>query len=209
MVNVDHSDDIRVIAELTEASRSYQRQFVLWLGIGSGSGIAALLSFAANLPDPDFALKALLPSLTAFAIGVVCAAATVFFLGLRDSEGAYHHSEAHNRAETGRAISAIPLVLASHKNVADEMNRGRDKFVADNRKAHEAAEAAWRSRQHWHMAYCFCAVLSTAGFVAGAVWPIAYIASGSHFVPASQIPQKKAKAIPAPPAQQPAGKPGP
>lgn len=182
MVNVDHSDGIRVIAELTEASRSYQRQFVLWLGVGSGGGAAALLSFAANLPDPDFALKALLPSLAAFAVGVVFAAATVLFLGFRDSEGAYHHSEAHNRAETGKAIAATPQWFASHQNVADGLNRGRDKLVADNRFAHESAESAWRARQRWHAAYCFCAVLSTVGFVGGIIWPITYIATGNHFV---------------------------
>lgn len=181
MVNIDRSDDIRVIAELTEASRSYQRQFVLWLGIGSGGGIAALLSFAANLPNPDYALQALLPSLAAFAIGVVFAASTVLFLGLRDSAGAFHHSEAHNREETGKAIRATPEFLASHQKVADEMNYGRNKFVAENRAAHERAERAWTVRRHWHIAYCFCAVLSTSGFIVGMIWPIIVIGAGGHF----------------------------
>jgi len=181
VVNIDRSDDIRVISELTEASRSYQRQFVLWLGIGSGGGIAALLSFAANLPDPDNALQALLPSLTAFAVGVVFAASTVLFLGLRDSAGAFHHSEAHNREETGKAIREMPEFLASHQKVADEMNCGRNKLMAQNRAAHERAEQAWTVRQRWHIAYCFCAILSTSGFIVGMSWPIVFIGTGGHF----------------------------
>src|SRR6185312_7807849 len=125
MVQTDQSDTLRLVKEFSEASRGYQRQFVLWLGIGSAGGIVALLSFSSNLPDPDFALGVLLPALFAFAIGVVFAAATVLFLALRDYAGATHYGEAYNRAETGRAITSTPEFISSPRKLAKEMNRER------------------------------------------------------------------------------------
>jgi hypothetical protein len=182
MVQVDQSDSLRIVKDLTEASQTYRRQFVLWLGVGSAGGSVALLSFAANLPDPDFALHALLPALSAFAIGVIFAAGTILFLGKREDAAAFHHGEAFNRAETAKAINSIPEIISSPRSLAEGMNAERNKFVEKNRAAHLAAEAAWTSRSRFHVCYVACLTISSGGFLAGIIWPIAYIVLGGTFV---------------------------
>ena len=188
MVQIDNSDALRVVTELTAASSSYQRHFVLWLGVGSAGGSVALLSFAANLPDPDFALRALLPALVGFAIGVALAAATVLFFALREGAAASHHGEAYNRDELARAIRSMPEVFSSPRRIADEMNDGRDKLIERNRRAHERAEFSWSRRNRWHIAYLACAVISTSGFLFGMGWPIGYVAAGGQFVQRARTP---------------------
>jgi len=66
MVKTDRSDNVRVVSELSAASLSYQRQFIIWVGVGSGGGIAALLSLAGSMHELNIILRQLLPSLAAF-----------------------------------------------------------------------------------------------------------------------------------------------
>ena len=56
----------------TEAA-VYQRQWTLSLGIGCGGAAIALISLAANLPDPNYAFRLFAPSLWVFLVGIVSA----------------------------------------------------------------------------------------------------------------------------------------
>lgn len=183
MAQIDRSDALRVVQELTAASTTYHRHFILWLGVGSAGGAVAILSFAANLPNPDHALRALLPSLIAFAVGVAFAATCVLAMAKREGSAAHHHGQAFNRDQLDDAIRATPEFITAPRSLGEEMNAGRNKLIGQNHKAHETAEAAWAWRQRWHYAYLVCAGLSAVSFLVGVGWPIVYIATGGALAP--------------------------
>jgi hypothetical protein len=183
MVKSDTSDTIRVVAELTASSGSYARQFILWLGIGSAGGAVALLTLAANLPAPDHALRALLPSLAAFVLGVICAAASLLFASLRDGAGAHHHGQAHNRDQLNDALAATPQFFSSSARQEEQLNAARNRMVEQNRRFHEQGEAAWSRRQGWRAAFGLSVTIAACAFVAGVSWPIVLIASGGRLAP--------------------------
>jgi hypothetical protein len=156
---------------------------VLWLGIGSGGGVAALLSLAGDLPDPDFALNRLLPALAAFVVGVASAAASILLVAKRDSAGAFHHGESHNRDQLATAIDAIPEVFAAPESLALSMNAERNELIAANHRHHGRAEAAWRMRRIWNVAFIGAVSLSAAAFGLGAAYPIIFLATGGRLSP--------------------------
>lgn len=192
MAQIDHSDLLRIVKDFRANSASYQRQFVFWLGVGSAGGIAILLSFATNLPDPDFALDALSPSLIAFSVGTVFAAATILALALRESASATHYGEAFNREQFERAIVSTPQFISSPESIAERMNQNRNKLITQNHLAHSRAEKAWTERHRWQFAYAICVIVSTSGFIVGIAWPIIYLESGGRFVsPVASAPQSR------------------
>lgn len=178
MVEFDHSDTKRVVQELNRDSSEYLRRFVLWLGVGSGGGAVAILSFSAQLPDPDFALRALLPSLAMFSIGVVTAAISMLAAARRQSAGAEHYASAFNRGQLGDAIRKTPQWFASARRVADEMNAGRDAMIKKHDAEHAEAEEAWVRRTCWDTLFKLAIAASSVAFVGGISWPLALIGSG-------------------------------
>lgn len=183
MAEIDHSDILRVVTELTNSSSAYARHFTLWLGLGSAGGAVAMLSFVADLPDPDYALRTLLPAFGAFALGVVAAAASVLMASKRDGAGALHHGRAYNRAQLNAAIEKTPLWFSSAPAQAEEMNAGRNRLEADSKAQHERAESSWRARTAWSWGYRICTGASALAFIVGITWPLTLVATGGSLRP--------------------------
>ena len=59
----------------------WRRRWISWLAIASGGGIAVLLNFVANLPDPSFGLRALLVPFWAFVLSLVFVAIAAVLFG--------------------------------------------------------------------------------------------------------------------------------
>jgi hypothetical protein len=203
MVEIDHSDTLRVVTELTSSSSTYARHFTLWLGLGSAGGAVAMLSFVADLPDPDYALRALLPAFGAFALGVVAAASSVLMAARRDNAGAEHYGRAYNRDQLNAIIKQTREWLSSVPAQAERMNAGRNSLVTDSKAQHEQAERAWRSRTVWSWSYRVCTGISALAFIVGITWPLTFVATGQSLKPPPPKPmsisiKKPVPAIPKP-----------
>ena len=174
-MEVDTKDAVRVVAEHSTESGIYRRQFVIWLGVGSGAGLAALLTFAERFDDPVEVLHVLILSLIGFVVGIGGAAASVLFAGLRDAATAWHHAAAHNRGELANAIGKTPQWLSAPQRLADEMNTERDATIAKHDKEHAQAEAQWVRRTLWGRAHLLAISLSVLGILIGAIYPVILI----------------------------------
>ncbi|HTK34930.1 MAG TPA: hypothetical protein VL358_06530 [Caulobacteraceae bacterium] len=184
MVEFDHSDTKRVVQELNQDSYEYARRFVLWLGVGSGGGAVAILSFSAQLPNPDYALRALLPSLAMFSVGVMTAAGSMMAASRRQAAGAEHFASAFNRGQLGEALRKTPEWFASAQRVADEMNTGRNRVIEKHDREHADAENAWKRRARWDRVFQVCVAVSSLAFVGGISWPLGLIELGHSLVDA-------------------------
>ncbi len=182
MVKVDRTEVAQLVRDLRNEAASYSRQWMLWLGLASGGGIVALLSFAANLPNPDHALRLLLPGLASFALGVTMAGASLLLATLRVRRAEEHHGAAFTRDELDDAIRQIPPALSSPQRIADEMNAPRNRLIRQREEYHAEAELSWRWHVKWKLAHRATLFVSTISFVFGAVWPLALIATGRSFV---------------------------
>lgn len=175
-MEVDRKDAIRVVTEHSAESGAYRRQFVIWLGVGSGAGIAALLTFAEKYDDPVKVLHVLLMSLIGFIFGVGSAAASVLFASLRDAATAWHHAAAHNREEFGDTIRKTPQWLSAPQRLADELNTERDATIVKHGIEHAQAEAQWARRTLWARAHGVAISVAILGVGVGATYPVALIA---------------------------------
>lgn len=202
MIKVDLSDSVRVVSSLDDSSRLYLRQFILWLGVGAAGGAVAMLSFAANLPDPDRVLRAMLPSMACFVIGIITAGASLLLASRRDNAAAEHYGQAFNREQTTDALKQMPEFFSSSSKQADELNRERTKIIAQNLEFHERAESAWARRSRWHLGVVSLITVSSLAFVIGISWPMVVIASGKHLVgPRVSTPPTTASGTPSWPSR--------
>lgn len=164
-------------------SHTYRRQWTNWLGIGSAGGILALLSFAAQLPDPDFALRIMGPGLVAFTLGVITAAPNLLFAAYETSSAAGHFASAANRDSLKDAIDGIPENIASPNELAERSNAPRNRLIIDHDDYHRQAEAEWSVRTRWRWAMRITSTISASAFLFGISFPLYAILSGTGFVP--------------------------
>jgi hypothetical protein len=172
MVQEDHSPSIELVASLRNEAASANRQWATWLGVGSGGGIVALLSFAANLPNPDHALDLLAPAIAAFVAAVILIAPSILILGVELQHAARHYASAHNHASLNAAIQRMPLILAAPQSLADEANRERNHYSKKAEKEQSEAEMAWTSRTRWKWIRRVLVSLSAGCFLFGALYPL-------------------------------------
>jgi hypothetical protein len=182
MVPQDTSQFIEVVRDSRAESVAYFRQWALWLGVGSAGGAIAMISLAANLPDPDFAFQLFVPSLWAFLVGVICAAASQPVAALRAEATGHHFAEAHNREQTRNAAYKLPELIASVQRVADEMNVARDELVRRTNSHHAEAERAWAWRSRWHALLVGLLAISVVAFLVGVASPLVYVSRGGKLV---------------------------
>ena len=79
----------------------WRKRWISWLAVASGGGIAVLLNFVSNLPDPSFGLRALLVPFWAFALSLVfVAVAAVLFGEPCHSADQTRRQQAHQRSCT-------------------------------------------------------------------------------------------------------------
>ena len=185
MVNVDRSEIKQLVRDLRAEAANYNRQWHVWLGLASGSGAVAILSFAANLPNPDFALRALLPTLTAFASGVLFSGLALFTASRRIASVEAHHAAAFTRDELSDAIRRMPTMISSPPQMAEEHNAPRNKLIKQHNEEHARAEAEWNSHVRWKVANRVLLIFAFAAFLAGLVLPLVHIATGGGLAPHS------------------------
>lgn len=183
MVETDRSEIKQLVRDLRAEASAYNRQWHVWLGLASGGGAVAILSFAANLPDPDFALRALLPTLSAFAAGVFFSGLALFTASRRIAASEAHYAAAFSRDELGDAIPRIPMMISSPAHLAEEHNAPRDKLIKQHDEQHERAEVEWERHVRWKVANRLFLILAVVGFLAGLVLPLVHIATGDGFAP--------------------------
>jgi hypothetical protein len=172
MIHEDHSPSIELVASLRNEAAAANRQWATWLGVGSGGGVVALLSFAANLPDPDHALNLLAPAIAAFVAAGILAAPSILALANELRHSAHHYASAHNRDTLNEALKRLPLIIASPQSLAEEANRERNHYAA--RAKHEllGAESAWTWRMRWKWIRRGLMSISAASFLFGAIYPL-------------------------------------
>ncbi len=182
MAKIDRSEINQLVRDLRSESMTYNRQWLSWLGLASGGGAVALLSFAANLPDPDIALHALLPALFAFAAGVCFAGLAVLSAALRSKFSEIHHGAACNRDAFGDAVEDSPMIFSSPPSIAEKHNKPREDLIKMHDEQHKLAEDAWVSQVRWRRAHLTFISLSAVCFVVGLIAPLVFISLGGHFV---------------------------
>lgn len=183
MSDVDRVEVKQLVRDLRAEASAYNRQWYNWLSIASGGGAVAILSFSANLPDPDFALRKLLPTLIVFASGICFSGLSLFAAARRVATAELHHAAAFTRDELSDAISSIPLMISSPPRVAERHNAPRDHYIGLHDEQHVRAELAWSSHTRWKFANRLFLCLALGGFVAGIILPLAHIVTGGEFAP--------------------------
>lgn len=183
LVQVDNSDLKRLVQDFRSESVTYYRQFVVWLGLGSAGGGIAFLSLATKLPDPNYALRILLPSLWALLLGVLAAGLSVLFTSFSSAWAGTNFAEAHNREELSQAVNKMPEMFSSPQRIANESNQERNRLIDRTNKAHEFAEHAWQRHLFWQKAKNTAIAISAIAFLSGMAWPMAYITFGGRLVP--------------------------
>jgi hypothetical protein len=175
--------DRQLVTELRQEAAAYRRQWILWLGVGGAGGMVALLSFAANLPDPDYALRTLWPSLAAFALSIITAGPSLLLSSLKSSAAAGHYASASNRDRFNQKIGGMAQMFSAPQRMADEFNASRNEAIEQSKQFHERAEWAWRQRAIWTILRNTCIVVSSLSFVFGTAYPLYIIAKGMDLAP--------------------------
>jgi hypothetical protein len=175
--------DLQLVSDLRKEAAEYSRQWVLWLGVGGGGGAVALLTFAARLPDPDYALHTLWPSLAAYLLGLMAAGASLLLSSLAISALSSHYAHSSNRDRLNKQIGGMVQMFSAPESMAKDFNRPRDKAIEDSKDFHEQAEEAWRRRTRWTVLRRVCIGLSALGFAFGSAYPLYLVLSGTSLAP--------------------------
>lgn len=158
----------------------------MWLGLGSAGGVVALLSFTANLPDPDLALQRLWPSLALFSAALLLAGLSLLVSYLNQTALAEHYASASNRDRLNEKIATIPEVISAPRHIAESMNRPRDKAIKQSREFHNDAERAWLFVSVWRWTRRSLVALSSVCFALGVTYPLYLVQSGTRLTPPTE-----------------------
>jgi hypothetical protein len=175
--------DAQLIGELRQEAAAFRRQWLIWLSLGGAGGAVALLSFAANLPNPDYALRVLWPSLAAFALSLVTAGPALLFSSLRSAALAEHHSAAVSRDQLEKQVRQMPEVLSSPRRMAEKLNKPRNKVLKDRDAYDSRAEVAWERGARWRWAARTLMAVASFSFLLGIGYPLVLVASDRSLVP--------------------------
>lgn len=186
----DISQVHQLIAGLRAQSVAYRQQLANWLGLGSAGGTVALLTFAAALPDPDYALHILTPSLAAFIVGLIAAAPNLLLAAIEAESAEGHFAHASNRDGLVDAINAKPEIIAAPKEMADRLNAPRNALIIEYNDYNAKAEKSWAERLRWRWAIRITTAIAAAGFIIGVGAPLVTILMGTHFVPNGALKAK-------------------
>lgn len=184
MAKLDAENTRQMVQHFRAEAAAYQRQWTLSLGIGCGGAAIALISLAANLPDPNFAFRLFAPSLWIFLVGIASAAASLPVAALRSTNIGVHFSEAFNRDQLQSAPTAMPEFITAPKSLGEEMNAPRNELIKKGKRAHDRAEKAWRMRDLWGGILVGLLGLAAAAFLVGVALPLVHISNGGLLAPA-------------------------
>lgn len=172
-----------LITHLRSEAATYQRQWTLSLGVGCGGAAIALISLAANLPDPNYAFRLFAPSLWLFVAGIIASASSLPIAALRSSSMGEHYAASFNRDQYQAATRHTPEFFSYPKRMAETLNAPRDELIRKGDNAHERAERAWRMRDLWNGVLRGLLAIAAVAFVGGVALPLIHISTGGHFVP--------------------------
>lgn len=184
-VELDQSQTRDLVNALQAQAQTARHQWIVWLGVGAGGGVVALLSFAANLPDPDYALGKLVPSLAGYIGALVFAAPTMLLLSLELTQSAAHFAAAHNRDDLKAVIAGLPHRIASPPALEAKLNAERNHYIKQHDDEHKEAEDAWRWRSRWRALRLSLTAVSGLLFVASSAYPVFLICTKNRLVPPS------------------------
>ncbi len=171
-----------LVHALRKESDAYYRQWVVWLGVGSGAGGAGLISLVGSFPDRAHAMSVVIPSLWLFLIGVCTAGLSVLFESLSIGQKALHFSEANNREAYDRLIESHPEIIAAPSILGASRSLKRGKYIRLSKQFHEQAERSWGKHLRWRRFRLIAIVVSALSFVTGAAWILFYISFIGSFV---------------------------
>lgn len=170
-----------LVAGFQQEAAQARRQWANWLGVGSGGGVVALLSFAANLPNPDHALSILSPALAAFVLAIISAAPALLMYAEEHQSAAEHYAAAHNRDALRADAAAQPEWITAPRSMGDGLNAGRNLKLTQADEENEYAEAVWKRRVRWKWTRRVTMGFSALCFIIGASYPLWLITSEQSF----------------------------
>lgn len=180
MVEVGNAKEI--VESLRLESQNYFRQWVVWLGVGSAGGAAALV-VATSLPDSNYAFRIFLPSLWLVVIGAAAAGLSVLFASLSTQNAAEHFAESHNRESFTDATKKMPYFFSAPKRLADESNRHQNDLIKKSNDAHGRSELSRKRHRIWRRLRTIAVTLSAIGFIIGFAWPLTFVTFGGKLAP--------------------------
>lgn len=189
MTIVENINNVELVSSFRNQSDAYRQQWANWLGLGSAGGILAILSFAANLPDPDYALRNLAPGLAAFTFGTITAAPSLLFRAFEASAASEHFASSANRDSLRNAIDKLPIIIASPQSIADNLNMERNNLISMHDQENKIAKIRWRTKMRWRWAKYITTGFSAIGFLIGATFPLSLVFFDTKIVPI--VAQKK------------------
>jgi hypothetical protein len=143
--------------------------------------VVALLSFAANLPNPDQALSILSPAIAAFVLAIISAAPALLMYAEENQSAAEHYAAAHNRDALRAAAAAQPEWVTAPRSMADGLNAAKNTKLAQADEEDEYADAVWKRRLRWRWIRRGTMGFSALSFIVGASYPLWLVASGQSF----------------------------
>jgi len=179
-----------LVNHFRDEAATYRRQWTLSLGIGCGGAAIALISLAANLPDPNYAFRLFAPSLWLFLGGIVAAAGSLPVAALRSSSMGEHYAASFNRDQYQAATRQLPEHISSPESMAERMNAPRNEPIRKGNKAHDRAERAWRARDLWSGVLHGLLAVAAVAFVVGVALPLIHISTGGFLAPAPTVGDK-------------------
>ena len=178
----DFSQTKQLVAAFQAQASIAKQQWITWLGVGSGAGVITLLSFATNLPDPDFALWRLLPAILSFVFAVMLAAVTILLRSWELDAAAAHFAAAHNRDDIQQELGNSSTVAVHSTNTLRRKISEREHYEKIRDAEHKEAELEWKRREGFKKAQFATTSLSVLGFLFGAIYPISLILLHFSFV---------------------------
>lgn len=182
MVDVDRSQMADLVASLSSEANEHNQRWQKWIGVASAGGIVAILTFAANLPNPEFALNQLEWSITAFGLSLLLAGLAAPLAAKRVKALSSHYAAAATRDSLDDAIAKMPEIIASPRDMAKRMNRGRDHLKSMRESEDEDAEGSWQAYERWKILHRVVIGGAMLGFAIGLAIPILLLHLDVSFV---------------------------
>jgi hypothetical protein len=110
METPSETDTIHVLQHYRTEAAGYRKRWAKSLGIGCGGAAIALVSLAANLPDPNYAFRLFAPSLWLFLIGVIFSTASLLSTAQHLESAGTHYDAAFNRDQYHSSARKLPEV---------------------------------------------------------------------------------------------------
>ena len=156
-------------------SYEYEKRFFTSLTIISAAGFASLISFSQTYENPESFLKAIVPSLWGFVIGLVLSGSLPFVLAKLYSHKSGHFAEAHNREQNEQAASKFPEIIASPQALADRSNVERNHFKGMAEQHGANAEKAWSGFSKWRWCKRIITLIASLSIIFAVLWPLLLI----------------------------------